>query len=115
MPWVDEVAGIVHAWYLGNEVGNAIADILYGNSNPAGKLPLTFPVRIEDNPAFENIRSEFGRIHYREDLFVGYKHYNARGIAPLFPFGYRFRTLDPARDLLLNYRLGLVSRTPRST
>ncbi|KAG6811171.1 hypothetical protein H0H92_008655 [Tricholoma furcatifolium] len=88
MPWVDSVAGLLQAWYLGNESGNAIADVLYGNVNPGGRLPLTLPVRAEDIPAYLNDKSEHGKIHYREDLFVGYKHYQARNIKPLFPFGH---------------------------
>jgi beta-glucosidase len=87
MPWVDDVAGVVQAWYSGNEAGSALAEVLYGRVNPRGRLPLTLPVRMEDTPAFGNTRSENGKIHYREDLFVGYKHYTAREIAPLFPFG----------------------------
>ncbi|KAG6865876.1 hypothetical protein C0991_010957 [Blastosporella zonata] len=88
MPWVDSVAGVLQAWYLGNESGNAIADVLYGKVNPGGRLPLTLPVHAEDIPAHLNDRSEHGKIHYREDLFVGYKHYQARNVKPLFPFGY---------------------------
>lgn len=88
MPWADQVAGLVQAWYQGNEAGNALADVLFGKVNPSGRLPLTFPARIEDVPAFPNLYSENGQIHYREDLFVGYKHYQARGIRPLFPFGH---------------------------
>ncbi|KIJ69540.1 glycoside hydrolase family 3 protein [Hydnomerulius pinastri MD-312] len=88
MPWIDEVNGLVQAWYSGNEVGNALADILYGTVNPSGRLSLTLPVRIEDIPAYPNFHSENGEIHYREDLFVGYKHYQAKAIKPLFPFGY---------------------------
>lgn len=87
MPWVDDVSGIIQAWYSGNEAGNALADIVYGMVNPSGRLPLTLPVRIEDVPSFLNLKSENGKIHYREDLFVGYKHYLARGIRPLFAFG----------------------------
>lgn len=87
MPWVGEVNGLIQAWYSGNEVGNAIADVLYGKVNPSGRLPLTLPVRVEDIPAHLNSRSENGKIHYREDLFVGYKHYQARNIKPLFSFG----------------------------
>jgi beta-glucosidase len=83
-------------------LGNAIADVVWGKVynffflqscvlkyqvNPGGRLPLTFPVRIEDTPAYLNERSENGKIHYREDLFVGYKHYHARAVKPLFPFG----------------------------
>ncbi len=87
MPWVHDVHGIVHAWYAGNEAGNALADVLFGALNPSGRLPLTLPVRVQDIPAFPNFRSERGQIHYREDLLVGYKGYAARGIKPLFPFG----------------------------
>ncbi|KDQ12273.1 glycoside hydrolase family 3 protein [Botryobasidium botryosum FD-172 SS1] len=88
MPWIDSVAGLVHAWYSGNEVGNAIADVLFGKVNPGGKLPLTFPQREQDIPAYLNMTSENGKIHYREDIYVGYKHYQARGVKPLFPFGF---------------------------
>jgi beta-glucosidase len=87
LTWASEVAGIVQAWYLGNEVGNSLSDVLYGRVNPAGKLPLTLPMRIEDTPAHLWSRSEDGQIHYREDLFVGYKHYHASGGIPAFPFG----------------------------
>lgn len=88
MPWVSDVHGIVQAWYSGNEAGNAIADVIYGNVNPAGRLPLTLPVRVQDTPAFLSTKSENGKIHYREDLFVGYKWYQARDIKPHFVFGY---------------------------
>jgi len=62
MPWVEDVGGIVFAWYLGNESGNAISDVLFGNVNPSGKLPLTFPVTERDIPAHLNSHSEFGKI-----------------------------------------------------
>ncbi|EED79163.1 hypothetical beta-glucosidase from glycoside hydrolase family GH3 [Postia placenta Mad-698-R] len=88
MPWVKDVNGIIQAWYSGNEVGNALADVVYANINPSGRLSLTLPVREEDIPAWLGTRSEHGKIHYREDLFVGYKFYQAKGIAPLFPFGF---------------------------
>jgi len=88
MPWVNKVNGIVQTWYLGNEVGNAIADILYGIINPSGKLSVTFPAHMEDIAAYPNLVSENGQIHYREDLFVGYKHFIDRGVKPLFPFGF---------------------------
>ncbi|KDQ59402.1 glycoside hydrolase family 3 protein [Jaapia argillacea MUCL 33604] len=88
MPWIGSVNGLVQAWYSGNEVGNALSDVLYGIVNPSGRLPLSLPVRYEDIAAHPNIRSENGKIHYREDLFVGYKHYQLKGIKPLFPFGF---------------------------
>ncbi|KAF9533335.1 glycoside hydrolase family 3 protein [Crepidotus variabilis] len=88
MPWLGSVAAVLQTWYLGNELGHAIADVIFGACNPSGRLPLTFPHHIEDTPAFLDSHSENGKIHYREHLFVGYKHYQARNIVPLFPFGY---------------------------
>lgn len=86
--WSDEVAAIIHAWYSGNEVGNAIADVLFGKVNPSGRMPLTFPEREIDIPAWYNTTSVNGKIHYREDIFVGYKHYQARQIQCKWAFGY---------------------------
>ncbi|KAI4518352.1 glycoside hydrolase family 3 protein [Schizophyllum commune Loenen D] len=88
MPWIDSVAGVLQTWYLGNEVGNAIADVLSGKINPAGKLPITLPVKKQDIPAYPHLGSERGKIYYREDVFVGYKHYQTHGVTPLFPFGF---------------------------
>jgi beta-glucosidase len=87
MPWHNSVASIVQAWLSGNEAGNALADILFGYVNPSGKLPITLPAQEEDIPAYLNYGSENGQVHYREDLFVGYKWYQARAIQPLYPFG----------------------------
>ncbi|KAL0571681.1 hypothetical protein V5O48_010282 [Marasmius crinis-equi] len=82
------VPGIVQAWYQGNEAGNAIADILTGKVNPGGKLPLTLPKRVEDIAAYPNLRSEKGRIVYKEDVFVGYKHFQKNAVEPVFYFGH---------------------------
>lgn len=87
MPWSSAVQGLLQSWYLGNETGSAIADVLYGRVNPSGRLSLSLPLRVQDIPAYPNLRSEFGKIHYREDLFVGYKGYIMRGVSPLYPFG----------------------------
>lgn len=87
MPWVNSVNAIIQAWYSGNEAGNSLADVIYGKINPCGRLPLTLPAREQDIPAYMNSRSENGQIHYREDLFVGYKWYQSRAIKTLFPFG----------------------------
>ena len=88
MPWLDKVAGVVFAWYGGNECGNAIADVVYGNINPSGRLPISLPKREEDIAAAQNYKSARTKIHYEEGIWVGYKHHNARKIAPLFPFGH---------------------------
>jgi len=88
MPWLDKVAAVVQAWYPGQECGNAIADVLFGYVTPSGKLPQTFPVRLEDNPAYLNFPGENGKVYYGEGLFVGYRYYDKKRIAPLFPFGF---------------------------
>jgi len=95
MPWVDDVAAIVQAWYLGSETGNALADVLSGKVNPSGKLPFTFPVTLSDCPVtseeqYPGILGEDGiyQAYYTEGIYVGYRWYEAKGIKPLFPFGY---------------------------
>jgi beta-glucosidase len=113
MTWAKDVGAILHSWYLGNEVGAAISDVLYGRVNPAGKLPLSLPARIEDSPTHLCSRSENGQIHYREDLFVGYKHYHAHGTQPLFPFGYSM--LPETRRCMTDICLGLAFRIPPSS
>lgn len=88
MPWLDQVKGVVQAWYGGGEAGTGIADIVYGHINPSGRLPLTFPKRNLDNPAALSFKSFNGKTYYEEGIWVGYRHYNAREIQPLFPFGF---------------------------
>ena len=88
MSWLCNAAAVVQAWYLGQETGNAIADVLFGDVNPSGKLSTTFPKRLQDNPAYLNYPGENGQVLYGEGLFVGYRYYDKRDIAPLFPFGY---------------------------
>ncbi len=88
MPWLNKVSAVVEAWYPGQEGGNAIADVLFGVVNPSGKLTQTFPARLADNPAYINYPGENGRVRYGEGIFVGYRYYEKREIAPLFPFGY---------------------------
>lgn len=90
MPFVNEVPAIVQAWYLGTETGNAIASVLFGDVNPSGKLPFTFPVKLEDNPA--HALGEFpgsnGQVTYNEGIFVGYRWIDKQKIKPLFSFGH---------------------------
>ncbi|KAH8796458.1 glycoside hydrolase superfamily [Hyaloscypha finlandica] len=88
MPWISSVKALVHAWYGGNETGNAIADVLFGHVNPSAKLPLSFPKRLQDNPAFLNYRTERGRALYGEDVYVGYRWYEMLDLPVLFPFGH---------------------------
>jgi len=90
MPWVDKVPAILQAWYPGEEDGNVVASLLFGDVNPSGKLPITFPKRDEDVPA--NTPEQYPGVgnvaRHTEGVFVGYRHYDARGIEPLFPFGH---------------------------
>jgi len=88
MPWLDKVKGLVEAWLGGQAGGGAIADVLTGRANPSGKLAETFPVALEQTPPFPGFPSRMGRAFYGEGMFVGYRHYDKRGIAPLFPFGF---------------------------
>ena len=88
MPWVADVAAIVQMWFPGMEAGNALVDVLTDAFHPQGRLPTTFPKRIEDTPAFTNYPGEHGQVRYGEGIFVGYRWYDARGIEPLFPFGH---------------------------
>jgi len=90
MPWVDDVPAILEAWYPGEEDGNAVAAVLFGDVNPSGKLPLTFPKQLADLPAntLEQYPGTNGVVDYSEGIFVGYRHYDANDITPLFPFGY---------------------------
>ena len=96
MPWLDKVAGLVQAWYGGNETGNAIADVLFGDVNPSGRSSLTWPKRVEDNPAYYNYRSEGGRVLYGEDVYVGYRHYETvkRDVNFMFGQGLSYTTFE---------------------
>lgn len=88
MPWLDQIAGVIEAWFPGQEGGNALAAILFGDSNPSGKLPTTFGARREDYPDFGNFPGANGHVHYAEGIYVGYRHFDKAGIKPLFPFGH---------------------------
>ncbi|KAJ4325801.1 beta-glucosidase [Fusarium piperis] len=88
MPWLDAVPAVIQAWYGGNETGNSIADILFGDANPSGKLSLSFPKRLTDVPAFLNFRTEAGRTLYGEDIYLGYRYYEFADREVNFPFGH---------------------------
>ena len=99
MPWIDRVPAVLEAWYSGSEVGNALADVLFGAVNPSGKLPFTFPVRLEDCSAHS--AGEYpgdGQVVYRDGIFVGYRWIEKERIEPLFAFGHglSYTTFDIA-------------------
>jgi beta-glucosidase len=88
MPWADRVPAIVQMWYAGMEGGHAIADVLLGDINPSGKLPVTFPKALGDSPAHALNDYAPDVCMYKEGIFVGYRWFDAQGIEPLFPFGH---------------------------
>lgn len=90
MPWLDSVQAVLEAWYPGQEDGDAIAALLFGDANPSGKLPVTFPRSLADVPAATAAQwpGVGGKVQYSEGLLVGYRWYGARSVAPLFPFGF---------------------------
>lgn len=87
-PLLDALPGLVTMWYGGQEAGNALADVLFGDACPSGRLPQTWPARLEDNPAHVNYPGERGRVVYGEGLFMGYRYYDKKDIAPRFAFGH---------------------------
>ncbi|GLI73535.1 hypothetical protein PoHVEF18_001753 [Penicillium ochrochloron] len=88
MPWADRAQCIVQAWYGGNETGHGISDVLFGEVNPCGKLPLSWPVDVKHNPAYLNYASVGGRVLYGEDIYAGYRFYEKTEREVLFPFGH---------------------------
>jgi beta-glucosidase len=92
MPWLHQVAGVLEAWYPGQQFGTAIAAVLFGDASPAGRLPVTFPASDTQGPAPTTQPRHYpgvhGVVHYDEGLDVGYRWYDATGQRPLFPFGY---------------------------
>jgi|YelNatPaOPRAMG01_1025707.scaffolds.fasta_scaffold00095_25 beta-glucosidase len=86
--WIERVPAILEAWYPGQEGGRALAEILFGDVNPSGKLPLTFPKRWEDSPVYGTYPGVREYAEYAEGIFVGYRGFDARGVEPLFPFGH---------------------------
>ena len=112
MPWIVKVPAVLQLWYNGQEQGNALADVLFGDVNPSGKLPTTFPVRLEDNPAYINYPGENGKVRYGEGIFVGYRYYDIKKLAPLFPFGHGLAYTSFEYS---NLRLSAKSLTPDKT
>jgi beta-glucosidase len=118
MPWLDRVQGVVQAWYLGSEAGNALANVLSGEVNPSGKLPFTFPVKLADCGAhsFDKLcyPGDSVRVVYKDDILVGYRWHDTKNIKPQFYFGYgesytSFALSKPASDKKIYSKTGTVS------
>ena len=86
--WASEVGAVLVTWFGGQEMANALADVLVGDTEPSGRLPTTFPERIEHNPSYGNFPGEDGQVRYGEGVFVGYRWYEARHLPVAFPFGH---------------------------
>jgi beta-glucosidase len=88
--WIDKIPALVHAWYPGQEGNLAVAEILFGDTNPSGKLPVSFEKRWEDNATFNSYYDQDGDKHvtFTEGVFLGYRHFDTHGVEPLFPFGF---------------------------
>jgi len=86
--WEDNADAVLLTWQPGEQAGNAVADILTGRVNPSGKLPLTFPKRLEDSPSYGNYPGNAKTVNYGEGIYVGYRYFDTRRIAPMYPFGY---------------------------
>ncbi|WP_202233655.1 glycoside hydrolase family 3 C-terminal domain-containing protein [Actinacidiphila reveromycinica] len=90
MPWLGSVKGVMEAWYPGQDYGTAIASLLFGDTNPSGHLPVTFPTSLSQVPAHTTAQwpGTGGKVQYSEGVDVGYRYYDANNLTPLFPFGY---------------------------
>jgi beta-glucosidase len=88
MPWIERVDGLLECYLGGQALGGAVADLLFGEVNPSGKLAETFPKQLSHNPSYLNFPGDGDEVHYAEGIFVGYRYYEKKGIAPLFPFGF---------------------------
>lgn len=100
MPWEKNVKGIIEAYLGGQAIGGAVVDIIFGNINPSGRLPETFPLQLEDNPSFLYYIGEGDVVEYREGIFVGYRYYDKKKMPVLFPFGHGLSYTDFAYSRL---------------
>ncbi len=88
MPWICDVNAVVEAYLGGEAIGGAVVNVLYGKVNPSGRLPETFPLKLEHSPAYESYGLNTDVVEYKEGMFVGYRHYTKRNLDVLFSFGH---------------------------
>jgi len=111
--WLDSTPALLDMWYGGQEGGNALASILFGDANPSGKLPVSLPKKFEDSPAAKNYPGQNLEVNYAEGIYVGYRYYDTKNIEPQFPFGFGLSyTTFEYSDLKLN-RIEFAGRDGR--
>ncbi len=117
MPWLDDVGAVLYTWFPGQEMGDAVVDVLLGDVEPQGRLPVSFPARLEDTPAFEHHPGRNGVANYLEGRLIGYRWYDTVGRQPLFPFGfglgYATVVIAAARQLDDAVEVDLVNESDR--
>lgn len=108
MPWLDDVKSVLQLWFPGQSIGQSVAGLLYGDTNPSGKLPVTFPRSLADVPAGtpDRFPGANGQVRYDEDLAVGYRWYDQQNVEPLFAFGHGLSYTTFALDRLTVSRSG---------
>ena len=126
--WHEKVPAILEAWHPGQEGGHVIADILFGDVNPSGKLPITFPKALKDSPAHKSSKTYPGneKVYYEEGIYVGYRYFDKEKIDPLYPFGYglsyttfsvsnvKLSTYDLVEDELMKITLNIENKGERT-
>ncbi len=124
-PWIDNTPALIEGWYGGQSGGQALAEVLFGDTNPAGHLPITWERRAEDNPAFANYYPQNGgiKVTYKEGIFVGYRGYERNHTNPLFPFGFglsyttfqfaNLRVTSPSGDAFASVEFDVTNRGQR--
>jgi beta-glucosidase len=122
MPWLDDAKAVLEGYLGGQATGSAAADVLFGKVNPSGKLAETFPVRLEQTPAYLNFPGGKNEVFYGEGLFVGYRYYEAKKEKPLFPFGYglsyttfAYEQIEVDKELIKDTESVNVTVTVRNT
>lgn len=94
MPWLGRVKGVLEAYLAGEAVGGAVVRLLFGDVNPSGRLPESFPVRLKDTPSYLSFPGQGDQVDYQEGIFVGYRYYETKDVDVLFPFGYGLSYTD---------------------
>lgn len=122
MPWLHQVKGLLEGYLGGQALGGAIADLLFGDVSPSGKLAETFPKELRHNPSYLNFPGEGDKVEYKEGLFVGYRYYDTKAIEPLFPFGYglsytsfEYTNLSINKETILDHETVEVTVTIKNT